>query len=162
MTVKAFSKQVHTQIREDLQSLSQSDKSSGVFIGECLCFYLQQPLSFSYHVQHSLEFQPLIIVSFSYSAETKTNMDCKIFQKLSCNLFFFLPDFTVKCMEIKFSQRRAIFQLNVFHSFSVFLKFVATSEFCYNRGAMGRDIMTASVLHSLMPFTVLHSCLYDK
>lgn len=63
VTVKAFSKQVHVQIREDLQSLLPSDKSSGVFIGECLCFYRLQLLSSSYHVQHSQEFQPLIIVS---------------------------------------------------------------------------------------------------
>lgn len=62
VTVKAFSKQVHTEISEDLQSLLQSDKTCAVFIGECLCFYLLQPLSFSYHVQRSLEFQPLIIV----------------------------------------------------------------------------------------------------
>ena len=63
VTGKALSKQVYTQIREDLQSLLQSDKTAGVFIGECLGFYLLQLLSSSYHVQHSLEFLPLIIVS---------------------------------------------------------------------------------------------------
>lgn len=59
--VEAFQRK-YMQIREDLQSLSQSDKSLGVFIGECLSFYLPQPLIFPYHVQHSLEFQPLIVV----------------------------------------------------------------------------------------------------
>lgn len=59
---ESFFKASTLQIREDLQSLSQSDKTCVVFIGECLCFYLLQPLSSSYHVQHSLEFQPPITV----------------------------------------------------------------------------------------------------
>lgn len=84
-----FFKQIHTKIRVDLQSLSQSDKFWGVFIGERLCFYLPQhaerPLSCS-AAQTRIPASDNCPVIF-WLPKQRVNMLCKTLQKQApCNL----------------------------------------------------------------------------